>query len=99
MDSEAIIIEPPIRGYWTIYSPSGRPVRAYDFFAVGDTKILYKRGDFLKHMDSFFSVESTSAWSSPIYSHVNGVVAEYLDGKTERNHTQEIAAVIPNTIM
>jgi len=84
MDTQPIIIEPPVRGYWTIYNPPGHPAQAYDFLAVDEKKSLYKKGNFFRHLVSFIPVEDTRAWSSPVYSPVNGVVVECLDGKSDR---------------
>lgn len=86
MDTQPIVIEPPIKGNWTIYNPPGHPVQAYDFLAVDENKSLYKKGSFLKHLISFIPVEDTYAWSSPVYSPVDGVVVSCLDGKTDRKN-------------
>lgn len=84
MNAQHIVIEPPIKGNWAIYNPPGHPVQAYDFLAVDENKSLYKKGSFLRHLVSFISVEDTFAWSSPVYSPVDGIVVDCIDGKTDR---------------
>ena len=84
MTTQPVVIEPPVKGSWTIYNPPGHPVQAYDFLAVDENKSLYKKGSFLRHLVSFISVEDTFAWSSPIYSPVDGVVVDCIDGKPDR---------------
>jgi len=86
MNAQPIVIEPPVRGYWTIYNPPGHPAQAYDLLAVDENKSLYRKGNFLRHLVSFMTVEDTRAWSSPVYSPVDGIVVECLDGKTDRKN-------------
>jgi len=74
--NEALVIEPPIKGYWAIYNPPGHPRLAFDFLAVDERKSLYRKGGFLRHLVSFIPVEDTYTWSAPVYAPVNGVVVE-----------------------
>lgn len=86
MNTQPVVIDPPVKGNWTIYNPPGHPAQAYDFLAVDENKSLYKKGSFLRHLVSFISVEDTYAWSSPVYSPVDGVVVDCLEGKTDRKN-------------
>lgn len=84
MSSPDVVIDPPVRGYWAIYNPPGHPVLAYDFLAVDADKSLYNRGNFLRHLVSFISVEDTFTWSRPVFSPVNGVVVASYDHEDDR---------------
>ncbi|MEJ2696956.1 MAG: M23 family metallopeptidase [Candidatus Sulfobium sp.] len=76
MTAQELVIEPPIKGHWTIYNPPGHPHLAFDFLAVDDHKSLYSKGNFLRHLVSFIQVEDTHTWSRPVFSPVDGVVVE-----------------------
>jgi hypothetical protein len=84
MDIQELVIEPPITGQWAIYNPPGHPSLAFDFLAVDDSKSLYKKGNFLRHLVSFISVEDTLTWARPVFSPVNGVVVESHDTEKDR---------------
>lgn len=86
MVSQEYVIDPPIRGYWTIYNPPGHPPLAFDFLAVDENKSLYNKGNFLRHLISTISVDDTCAWSRPVYSPVDGVVVESLNTKKDRKN-------------
>jgi murein DD-endopeptidase MepM/ murein hydrolase activator NlpD len=84
MSAQELVIEPPIKGYWTIYNPPGHPSLAFDFLAVDEHKSLYRKGNFLRHLVSFIPVEDTHAWSSPVFSPVDGVVVQCHDTESDR---------------
>lgn len=84
MHAQALVIEPPIKGQWTIYNPPGHPPLAFDFLAVDERKSLYRRGGFLRHLVSFIPVADTLAWSCPVFSPVDGVVVASHDGEQDR---------------
>lgn len=79
-----VVIEPPIRGQWAIYNPPGHPSLAFDFLAVNESKSLYRKGNFLRHLVSFIPVEDTLSWSSPIFSPVDGIVVASHDIEKDR---------------
>ena len=79
-----IVIDPPVRCNWAIYNPPGHPVIAFDFLAEDEEKSLYSKGSFLKHLVSFISVGDTYTWSRPIFSPIDGVVAESHDVEKDR---------------
>ncbi|MBI4379412.1 MAG: M23 family metallopeptidase [Nitrospinae bacterium] len=84
MHEHGIVIEPPITGNWVIYNPPGHPALAFDFLAENESKSLYKKGNFLRHLVTFISVEDTLTWSSPVFSPVNGVVVACHDVEEDR---------------
>jgi len=84
MYNPEIVIDPPVRGNWVIYNPPGHPVLAFDFLAEDKKKSLYSKGNFLKHLVSFISVDDTYTWSSPIFSPIDGVVVESHDVEKDR---------------
>lgn len=84
MPRQELVIAPPIRGQWVIYNPPGHPNLAFDFLAVDESKSLYRKGNFLRHLLSFISVEDTFTWSQPVFSPVAGVVVESHDIENDR---------------
>jgi len=84
LHTQESVIEPPVRGHWAIYNPPGHPPLAFDFLAVDERKSLYNKGNFLRHLVSFISVEDTYAWAQPVYSPVDGVVVERHDTENDR---------------
>lgn len=84
MRTRDIVIDPPIVGHWGIYNPPGHPILAYDFLAEDERASLYRKGGFLRHLFSFIPVEDTLAWSSPVFSPVNGVVVASHDTESDR---------------
>ena len=84
MNSENIIIEPPVKGEWAIFNPPGHPKLAFDLLAVDKNKSPYKKGGLLRHLVSFISVENTYTWSAPVYSPVKGEVVEVWNTAKDR---------------
>jgi len=84
MHAHELVIDPPIRGQWAIYNPPGHPSLAFDFLAVDENKSLYSKGNFLRHLVSFISVEDTLTWSRPVFSPVDGVVVASHDSEKDR---------------
>lgn len=84
MCPQEIVIEPPIIGQWAIYNPPGHPSLAFDFLAVNESKSLYSKGNFLRHLVSFIPVEDTLTWSRPVFSPVEGVVVASHDIEEDR---------------
>lgn len=84
MNTEELVIEPPITGHWAIYNPPGHPALAFDFLAVDENKSLYRNGSFLRHLVSFIPVEDTHTWSRPVFSPVDGVVVASHDTESDR---------------
>jgi murein DD-endopeptidase MepM/ murein hydrolase activator NlpD len=84
VSNQELVIEPPIRGHWAIYNPPGHPPLAYDFLAVDESKSLYYKGGFLRHLVSFIPVEDTRTWSRPVFSPVDGVVVVSRDSESDR---------------
>ena len=84
MHSHELVIDPPLRGQWAIYNPPGHPSLAFDFLAVDENKSLYSKGNFLRHLVSFISVEDTLTWARSVLSPVNGVVVASHDAEKDR---------------
>ena len=84
MHSQDIVIEPPIRGNWVIYNPPGHPILAFDFLAEDESRSLYVKGNFLRHLVSFIRVEDTFTWASQVFSPVDGVVVASHDVEEDR---------------
>lgn len=84
MNSDELVIAPPIAGHWAIYNPPGHPSLAFDFLAVDEDKSLYRKGNFLRHLVSFIPVEDTHTWSRPVFSPVDGVVVASHDTEDDR---------------
>lgn len=84
MQSQKLVIAPPVRGQWAIYNPPGHPSLAYDFLAVDENKSLYRKGSFLRHLISFIPVEDTLTWLCPVFSPVDGVVVASHDIEEDR---------------
>jgi len=84
MQIQDVVIEPPVRGKWAIYNPPGHPTLAFDFLAEDENMSLYSKGNFLKHLVSFISVEDTFTWSSPVFSPVDGIVVASHDVEGDR---------------
>lgn len=84
MQTQDIIIDPPVSGHWAVYNPPGHPILAFDLLAVDEKKSLYSKGNFLRHLVSFIPVEDTYTWSKPVFSPVEGVVVACHDVEPDR---------------
>lgn len=84
MHTQEIVIAPPVKGNWVIYNPPGHPQDAFDLLAEDKNNSLYNKGNFLKHLVSFISVNDTYTWSSPIFSPIDETVVESHDAEKDR---------------
>ena len=81
---QGIVIEPPVRGRRAIYNPPCHPILAFDFLAVDENKLLYSKGNFLRHLVSSIPVEDTFTWSRPVFSPLDGIVVACHDVEDDR---------------
>jgi len=79
-----IVVNPPVRGEWSIFNPPGHPPLAYDFLAVNDRRDPYKNASLTRHLFSRISVENTLAWGMPVYAVLPGTVVAASDGVADR---------------
>lgn len=79
-----VVVNPPIRGEWSIFNPPGHAPLAYDFLAVNQRRSPYKNTSLARHMFSRISVEDTFAWGMPVYAVLAGTVLVASDGTADR---------------
>jgi len=79
-----IVVNPPVRGEWSIFNPPGHPKLAFDFLAVDPQRSPYKNASLLQHVLSRIRVENTLAWGMPVHAVLPGKVVVASDGTPDR---------------
>lgn len=89
-----VIVDPPVRGEWSIFNPPGHPRLAFDFLAVNARRSPYKDVSLLRHMFSSINVDNTLAWGAPVYAVLPGIVLVASDGVPDRLHLSMIRDLV-----
>lgn len=79
-----VVVNPPVRGEWSIFNPPGHPKLAHDFLAVDERRNPYKSTSLFLHLFSRITVEDTLAWNAPVHAVLAGKVIAAVDGTPDR---------------
>lgn len=77
-------VNSPVHGQWAILNPPGHAKFAFDFLAVDDQRSPYNGVSLLRHIFSTISVDTTLAWSKPVFAVMDGTVVAASDGTPDR---------------
>lgn len=92
--STPVIVNPPLRGQWSIFNPPGHPPLAFDFLAVDERRNPYRNASLVRHIFARISVENTLAWDMPVYAPLAGTVVEASDCVADRQQLSMIRDLI-----
>lgn len=96
--SPSVVVDPPVRGEWSIFNPPNHPKLAFDFLAVDGRRNPYRNASLLRHLFSRITVEDTLAWGMPVYAVLPGTVVAASDGSPDRPGLSMIRDILALTL-